>query len=69
MGHCCVKMAHPGSRGSGIYRIKHTQWVDLQICEEQVLIEIKEPNDETGQQPAERQHLLEAIEYYSPPLN
>lgn len=33
---------------------KPTQWIDLQICEEQVLIQVEEPNDKAGQDPAER---------------
>lgn len=42
--------------GGGIRWEKLTQWVDLQVCEEQVFIQIEESHDEAGQDPAERFH-------------
>jgi len=35
---------------------KPTQWIDLQVGEEEVLIQVEEPDDEAGQDPAERRH-------------
>lgn len=32
-----------------------TQRVDLQICEEQVFIQVEKPNNETGQDAAEKE--------------
>lgn len=31
-----------------------THWIDLQVREEQVLIQVEEPDNEAGQDPAER---------------
>lgn len=35
---------------------KPTQWIDLQVREEQVVVQVEEPNNEVGQDPAERWH-------------
>lgn len=35
---------------------ERTQWVDLQVREEQFFIQVKESNDESGQDSAERRH-------------
>lgn len=34
---------------------KQTQWIDLQVGEEQILVQVEEPHDEAGQHSAERQ--------------
>lgn len=36
---------------------KPTQRVDLQVREEQLLIQVEEPDNEAGQDPAERRHV------------
>lgn len=33
-----------------------TQRIDLQVGEEQVLVQVEEPDDEVGQDPADRRH-------------
>lgn len=51
----CSNIAHRGI-GDLIKTKQPTQWIDLQVCEEQVLIQVEEPNNEAGQDSAERQH-------------
>lgn len=36
---------------------KPTQWIDLQVREEQLLVQVEEPDNEVGQDPAERRHV------------
>lgn len=40
---------------------KHTQRVDLQICEEQIFIQVEKSNNETGQDAAEKERERETI--------